>query len=177
MRTANQKILLEFTGGDSWEYSSETSSCDEVNVAGGKTANVRRKSFWGRNKDVICLSIRMILSSHTQYFKVEAAFHPKSFKGPTCFWAAFSRDSDSPRPLFAFPLFYFNSSVAFPTSSECMSHCWSSPSWRSCPDKAGTQQGKAMIMKKNKSKQVCHLPADVLPDSALYEGFLTGVTP
>jgi len=32
-------------------------------------------------------------------------------------------------------------------------------------------------MKKNKSKQVCHLPADVSPDSALYAGFLIGVTP
>jgi len=53
----------------------------------------------------ICLSIRMILISRTLYFKAQAAFCHMSFKGPTCFRAAYSRDSDSPSPLFYFPLF------------------------------------------------------------------------
>lgn len=119
----------------------------------------------------------MIPSSHIQCFKVETAFHLKSFKGPMCFQAAFSRNLGRPSAFFSFTLFYFNSFVAFPMSSECMSHCWSSPLWRACPDKPGTQQGKAMIMEKNKSKQVCHIPADVSPDSALYEGFVTGSAP
>lgn len=61
----------------------------------------------------------MILSSCTQYFKVKAAFHPKSFKDLTCFQAVFSRDSDSPSSLFSFPLFYFDNFVAFAMSSEC----------------------------------------------------------
>lgn len=36
MRMANQAFLLEFTGGDAWEYSSNFSSCVEANVAGDK---------------------------------------------------------------------------------------------------------------------------------------------
>lgn len=60
---------------------------------------------------------------------------PKSFKGLTCSQAVFSRDSDRPSSLFSFPLFYFNSCVAFPMSSEC----WNSL-WRICPDNPGTQQ-------------------------------------
>lgn len=80
MRMANQAFLLEFTGGDPWEYSSKISSCVEVNVAGDKRPNLRRKSFWGRKKNVFVFPAGWSLAHVHSTSKTRLHFIPSFLK-------------------------------------------------------------------------------------------------
>lgn len=144
----------QFSGGASWERSWETSSCDEVKVAGGKITNVKRKSLWVQ-KDVFVFPSGWSLVHVHRTSKSELHFIPCPYVLPL----AVIQQPQVPFPLSLLVLWPF---LCHPSTS----HCWSTPSQRARPDKPGTQQGKAMIMKKNRSKQACHLPACVSPDSA-----------
>lgn len=144
----------QISGGASWEPSWETSSCDEVKVAGGKITNVKRKSLWVQ-KDVFPFPSGWSLVHVHRTSKSELHFIPCPYVLPL----AAIQQPQVPFPLSLLVLWPF---LCHPSTS----HCWSTPSQRARPDKPGTQQGKAMIMKKNRSKQACHLPACVSPDSA-----------